>query len=464
MIRRHGASLRAALMLADGVLAALTLVLTSILQFGADWDVHWRGIIPDPASFLFVYGVSWVAVLAYSGLYRVRARWSIRGEARDLLPATAIMAAITLGLLFWLRLPEVSRSYLLLLFPIQFLVTLATRALLRVLFRRARQRGLNRRFVLVVGAGPRGQKFASTLEAHRDLGLEIAGFLDDDRSFDLPRGWKYLGGLEDIEQVLREKVIDEVAICLPFSQWALVDAISRVAEDDGKIVRVPMDVMDRAFSTGRIEDLDGTPVFSLVSGPDRLLALALKRGLDFIGSGVGLMVLSPLLLVVALAIAVKDGRPILFRQTRVGLHGRPFQVLKFRTMVRDAETRYDDVVGRSDPRAFKVTNDPRITTLGRWLRRTSIDELPQLWNVLRGEMSLVGPRPAPPREVQGYDLWHRRRLSMKPGITGLWQVTARSDEDFDNRAQLDLTYIDRWSLLLDLKILLRTIPAAFEGR
>ena len=130
----------------------------------------------------------------------------------------------------------------------------------------------------------------------------------------------------------------------------------------------------------------------------------------------------------------------------------------------DAEQRYAELVAQSDSRAFKLTDDPRITSTGRFLRRTSLDELPQLWNVLKGEMSLVGPRPAPPREVEGYDLWHRRRLSMKPGITGLWQVSARRSEVFDDRAQLDLSYIDRWSLWLDLKILARTIPAAFEGR
>jgi lipopolysaccharide/colanic/teichoic acid biosynthesis glycosyltransferase len=163
-------------------------------------------------------------------------------------------------------------------------------------------------------------------------------------------------------------------------------------------------------------------------------------------------------------IRTREGPPIFFRQVRVGLHGRRFEVLKFRTMSIDAEERYEELVDKSDPRAFKLVDDPRITSTGRFLRRTSLDELPQLWNVLKGEMSLVGPRPAPPREVEAYDLWHRRRLSMKPGITGLWQVTARRSEVFDDRAQLDLSYIDRWSLWLDLKILARTIPAAFEGR
>jgi lipopolysaccharide/colanic/teichoic acid biosynthesis glycosyltransferase len=161
-----------------------------------------------------------------------------------------------------------------------------------------------------------------------------------------------------------------------------------------------------------------------------------------------------------------EGRPVFFRQVRVGLQGRPFTIVKFRTMVPDAEARYAEVVALSDTQgaAFKMTNDPRITKLGAFLRKTSIDELPQLWNVLRGEMSIVGPRPAPPREVAEYDIWHRRRLSMKPGITGLWQVEARLDESFDRRAALDLRYIDGWSVWLDMKIIARTIPAMLQGR
>jgi exopolysaccharide biosynthesis polyprenyl glycosylphosphotransferase len=243
-----------------------------------------------------------------------------------------------------------------------------------------------------------------------------------------------------------------------------MNAIAHLCEEEGKIVRVPVDVLDHAFAAGRFEDLDGTPVYSLVSGPDRVAAMVVKRLFDIVVAGLALLIASPFLLAIALVIRRRDGSPILFRQVRVGLHGRQFEVLKFRTMVPDAEARYAEVVKHSDPRAFKLTDDPRITPTGRFLRRTSLDELPQLWNVLSGEMSLVGPRPAPPREVQGYDLWHRRRLSMKPGITGLWQVSARRSEAFDDRAQHALSYIDRWSLWLDVKILARTIPAAFEGR
>jgi exopolysaccharide biosynthesis polyprenyl glycosylphosphotransferase len=226
-----------------------------------------------------------------------------------------------------------------------------------------------------------------------------------------------------------------------------------------------MDVLDHSFAHGKVEDLDGVPVYSLVSGPDRALALAVKRFVDIAVSAIGIVVLSPLLGLIAWRVT-RDGGPALFRQTRVGLHGRTFGMLKFRSMVVDAEARLAELsaVNEIEGHAFKVTDDPRITPVGRTLRRYSLDELPQLWNVLRGDMSLVGPRPPLPSEVSGYDMWHRRRLSMKPGITGLWQVRARHEPEFDRWVEDDLEYIDRWSLWLDLKIMLRTIPAALEGR
>ena len=282
----------------------------------------------------------------------------------------------------------------------------------------------------------------------------------------MPAGRTLLGPLADLPTILHERVVDEVVICLPFSQWNLVDAIARICEDEGKIVRVPMDVLDHAFAAGKVEDLDGVPVFSLVSGPDRTLALAVKRVVDVVSSLSGLLILSPLFAVVAILVRREDGGAVFFRQGRVGVHGRPFEVVKFRSMVPDAEGLRADLAARNEVNgpAFKVTADPRVTRTGRWLRRSSIDELPQLWNVLRGEMSLVGPRPPLPQEVAAYDVWHRRRLSMKPGMTGLWQVRARREPEFDRWVSADLEYIDRWSLWLDLKILARTIPAALEGR
>ena len=450
-------------MLADGALAVVLLGLLSIIRFGIEWLTHWQPILQEPLAFAFAYAVLWVGVLWLHGLYRPRSRWTLRSEGLAIARATVVMALITLSILFVFKLPDVSRAYLTVLFPIQWLVTLASRAALRVAFERLRRQGRNQRFVLMIGGGPRSQAFAQKITEHRELGLTIKGFLDDDPP-SLQPGWRYLGPLSAIESLLHSEVIDEVVICLPVSQWDRINAIAQLCEEEGKIVRLPVDFLEHAFAMGRIEELDGTPVYSLVSGPDRVTALLVKRVIDLVVATAGLVLLSPVLLAIGLAIRARDGSPILFRQTRVGLHGRPFDVLKFRTMVADAEERYGEVVGLSDPRAFKVTDDPRITSTGRFLRRSSLDELPQLWNVLRGEMSLVGPRPAPPREVEGYDLWHRRRLSMKPGITGLWQVSARGSDDFDGRAELDLNYIDRWSLWLDFTILARTVPAALEGR
>jgi exopolysaccharide biosynthesis polyprenyl glycosylphosphotransferase len=466
MIRRNAAGFRALLMGADALLAVALLLGLSIWRFGDDWAIWWRQIVPVPEGLLLIFAGGWVIALAMNGLYRPRARWSIVREAIDVLQATIILSLVTLSVLFIFRMPDVSRLFMLILFPTLAAATVASRIVLRLVLERLRRQGRNLRFVLVLGAGPRGQAFAAKLEGHRELGLRVAGFLDDSPAFDLPGEWKYLGTLQSLEDVLHSRVIDEVAICLPFSQWSLIDTISRVCEEEGKIVRIPMDVLDRAISVGKVEELDGTPVFSLVSGPDRALALAAKRMLDVAVAAIGLVILSPILAAIAAWIILDDGRPVFFTQERMGLHGRPFRLIKFRTMHRDAESRLHELQAHNEinGRAFKMTNDPRITRVGRILRRTSIDELPQLINVLRGEMSLVGPRPPLPGEVDGYDLWHRRRLSMKPGITGLWQVRARREPEFDRWVAADLEYIDRWSLWLDVKILARTIPAAVQGR
>jgi lipopolysaccharide/colanic/teichoic acid biosynthesis glycosyltransferase len=197
--------------------------------------------------------------------------------------------------------------------------------------------------------------------------------------------------------------------------------------------------------------------------------MAAKRAMDILGSAAALVILSPVLALVAVAILVTDGRPVLFRQPRAGRNGQAFSIAKFRTMRRGADAERDALRDRNEVQggaSFKLTDDPRVTRLGQALRRWSLDELPQFWNVLLGDMSLVGPRPHPFDDVAGYADWHHRRLEMKPGITGLWQISARSNPDFDEWVKLDLAYIDGWSLRLDVKIMLKTIPALMraEGR
>jgi len=384
------------------------------------------------------------------------------------LRADLLLAFATFSALFLFKLPDVSRRFLITLFVLQAVVTLASRLSIRLGLRVLRDRGHNRRFVLVVGTGVAARRFADRVERHRALGLRVIGHLGLEAGGPTamvgPR--PVLGTLDDIEDILHGRVVDEVAICLPPEQVAFVEPITRLCEEEGKIVRIPIDEVRVTLPGGRVEEFDGIPVLSLVYGPDRMLSLAGKRVIDVVVGSLGLAILTPVFAVIALAIRAVDGGPILFRQTRVGLQGRSFDVVKFRTMLPDAEARLDELQARNEISgpAFKVTDDPRLTRTGRSLRATSLDELPQLWNVIRGEMSLVGPRPPLPREVEGYDLWHRRRLSMKPGMTGLWQVQGRRDADFDRWVELDLAYIDRWSIWLDLKIMFLTIPAMFQGR
>jgi exopolysaccharide biosynthesis polyprenyl glycosylphosphotransferase len=468
MIRRHTTAMRAALMAADLAGAVALFMVASWIRYGGDWEEVWRRLGVDPWLAAAAYGSCWVVLLALQGMYRLRARLSLRGEATGLLRATLILAVATVVALFLVKVSDLSRLLLLALLMSQALIGIVSRVGLRAAFAWLRRRGHNTGYVLVVGANAAAQDFADRIESHGGLGLRVIGHLRarDGVSELLTR--PVVGDLDDIEDVFHRQIVDEVAICLPLDAWDLVEPITRLCEDEGKIVRIPTAEHGPTIPGGIGEDFDGIHVLSLVYGPDRALSLALKRVLDVAIALPMLVLLSPLFLAVALRIRRTDGSPVLFRQERIGLHGRRFDLLKFRTMDVDAEERLADLEALNEVNgmAFKLTEDPRLTRSGPFLRRSSLDELPQLWNVLRGEMSLVGPRPPLPMEVDGYDIWHRRRLSMKPGITGLWQVTARREPEFDRWVQLDLEYIDRWSLLLDLKIMLRTLPVIVtqEGR
>jgi exopolysaccharide biosynthesis polyprenyl glycosylphosphotransferase len=467
MIRRHLTALKLGLLAIDAASALAVFVAVSWIRLGSDWRNDWRIVGVDPIALASLWAVVWVTALWLMDLYRLRARWSIRSEARAVLQAGMLIAVASFSALFLFKLPDVSRLLLLLLFVSQTLVTLGLRLSIRWTLRRLRDRGYNTRYLLVIGTGTAARRFADRVERHRALGLRVIGHLSAAGETTSAVGRRpILGSVEDLEVIFHSRVVDEVAICLPTEQVKLIEPIARLCEEEGKIVRIPVDELGLSLSGAHLEEFDGIPVLSLVYGPDRAISLIVKRMLDISLSLLGLVILAPFFLIIAAWIIALDGRPVLFRQDRVGLHGRPFRVVKFRTMVPDAEDRLADIAELNEIKghAFKVTDDPRLSRTGRILRATSIDELPQLWNVVRGEMSLVGPRPPLPSEVEGYDLWHRRRLSMKPGITGLWQVEARRDEDFDRWVELDLAYIDRWSVWLDLKIMVRTIPAMLQGR
>jgi len=468
LIRRYAAVLRWSLALADTALALLVVIGATTLRFGQDsgWPLDETRSLPDPKLAVTAFIAMWIAVLWLHGMYRSRARWTIRSDVATVLRATLVQLVATLSLLWIFKLPDVSRLLLGVVFPLLALAAIGIRVVVRKILVLARDHGRNVRYLLVLGAGPRAKAFADLIEGHAELGLVIVGHLKADAS-DIGGALNapLLGMIDDLEQVLHTRIVDEVAICLPFSMEEMIEQVALLCEQEGKVVRIPVAPMGRLLSTGLVESIDGVGVFSMANGPDRAIGLALKRVVDVVGAAVLMVVLAPVAAVLAVAIKLDSPGPVLFRQERVGLHGRTFKVVKFRSMCSGAEEQQAELQAHNEinGHAFKLADDPRITRVGRFLRRSSLDELPQLMNVLRGQMSLVGPRPPLPSEVANYDTWHRRRLSMKPGMTGLWQVMSRRSPEFDHWVAQDLEYIDSWSLWLDFKIIARTVPAVLSG-
>ena len=304
--------------------------------------------------------------------------------------------------------------------------------------------------MLVVGTGPGGATVARELERLNGNAPEVAGLIAG-RQPDRPGRWPYLGNFDALPDVLSRERISDVAVCLDSAHWSHIEEVARLCSTRGIRMSIP---------ASRPEE-PGPRSQSAAWHAQRHL----KRLVDLAGAATALVLTGPILIAAALAIFVVDGRPVVFTQARAGQNGSPFRILKFRTMQRDADGLRESLRARNEVSAgaFKMQEDPRVTRLGQWLRRTSLDELPQLWNVLKGEMSLVGPRPHPYDDVAQYQPWHLRRLAVKPGITGLWQVELRGDADFDRWVEKDIEYIERWSLWLDFVLIARTIPAVLRG-
>ena len=349
-------------------------------------------------------------------------------------------------------------------------ILLGSRLFIYNLLGKIRKRGRNLRHMLILGTNTRAREFASRIRSKPELGYRVVGFVDGTWP-GMPAFAEQDRGiccdLAGLESFLRWHVVDEIAMYLPLrSFYEHAAEVAALCEQHGITLRVGPDLFNLKVAHSRADELDGEPQITAVTGMATAGSLLLKRFLDFTLALTLLVALSPVLLVVAFLVKAFSPGPMLFRQRRLGLHRRQFVMYKFRTMISGAEELQDDFIGLNEMSGpvFKIKNDPRITLVGRLLRKTSLDELPQLWNVLRGDMSLVGPRAM---SVRDYSLfpqdWQRRRFSVQPGITCLWQVNGRNSIGFDTWMEMDMEYIDRWSLWLDLKILVRTIPAVIKG-
>ena len=353
---------------------------------------------------------------------------------------------------------------------IAFSMIAAMRMLLRWNLRRLRRRGHNVKSLLLIGGGLRGRRFAEQVKAQHDLGYKVIGYVDGDRAFARHEiaGSAWLGTIDDLPVILENEVIDEAAIALPIkSQYSQIESAVALLEEQGITTHLLSDLFPQKLARSHSAELNGVPIISLHSVPPFSWRTEAKRLMDVIGGTILLVMLAPLFALVAIAIKLESPGPVFFVQDRFGLNKRRFRMIKFRTMRADAEERMKEIehLNEKSGPIFKIRNDPRITRVGRWLRKTSIDELPQLINVLFGEMSIVGPRPLSVRDALRMEVaWQKRRFSVKPGLTCLWQISGRSNLSFEQWMELDLEYIDHWSLKLDASILIRTIPAIVTAR
>jgi exopolysaccharide biosynthesis polyprenyl glycosylphosphotransferase len=416
--------------------------------------------------FIFV----WHVIFSLSELYASRRLSNRRDEIIDVIWAISLGTAVIFAgaCIFSIRI--VTPLFLFVFWLTSLFSTALTRLVLRAVLTFIRTRGRNLRDIVIVGTNSRALAFARKLMSHPELGYRIAGFVDQDwdgKEAFRSSGFTLASDFGGFPGFLRETVVDEVIMALPFRSMHAQSAwIAALCEEQGITVRVLTSIFDLKIARSFAEGLEGDALITHSTGRVQGWPQLVKRVSDLSISAMVILLLSPVLLAVAVLIKLASPGPVFFVQKRLGLNKRHFKVYKFRTMVPDAEKRMNEIVHLNEVSGpvFKIKNDPRVTRLGRFLRKTSIDELPQLFNVLRGDMSLVGPRPLPIRDYEGFSQdWQRRRFCVKPGVTCLWQVRGRSSIPFDKWMELDLQYIDRWSLRLDFQILLLTIPAVLRG-
>lgn len=417
-----------------------------------------KGILILGAVGAWVLSGYWLAV--YDEVLRGRRRMVIWRAAQQSLAASAGVI-----LFEYFQRIDLSRPFLglFLLFAVGGLIVF--RLAVRGLAPRFLGGDASRRYVYVVGTGSTALRIGALIEGSEAYGLRLLGFLGDGAGIvQLAREYA-VTELAGLPEILGRQVVDEIVFAVDSEKLGELEDIFLLCEEEGVRTRLHVDFFPHMHSRVGLERLEGEAMLTFSGAPHDEFRLLMKRLTDLAVAGVALVALTPVLAAIWVVIRLTSQGPALFRQERCGLNGRRFTLFKFRTMVEDAEARKAELAHLNVKQtAFKIPNDPRLTGVGRWLRKFSLDELPQLWNVVRGEMAIVGPRPPVPDEVAHYERWQRRRLRMRPGLTCLWALAGRDRLDFDEWMRLDLDYIDRWSLGLDWWIMLKTVPAVILGR
>jgi exopolysaccharide biosynthesis polyprenyl glycosylphosphotransferase len=456
------------------VTTLLDISLTILAFVAAAWaryalvDDDLGDFVSNVALLPFILSI-WIFSLATFGAYasprttsRLQYTWAV-GRA------VAVALASLLTILFLLKIQYVSRVVIVTFGVLDFLVLAGVRLGVVAYFQNALRHGEHFRRVLIVGTGTRARRLAETLLHSADWGIRIVGHLDPDpaRVGDRILGSSVLGTVGDISSVLKENVIDDVILAIPRAMIPDVDKIAHACEEEGVKLGMMADVFDVHVARMRLVDLGAIPLLTLEPVAHEEWKLFVKRLMDLGLALLSLPVVLPIIAIGSVLVRLDSPGPVFFVQDRVGLHKRRFRMLKFRTMTAGAEQLQAQVEHLNEAKGpiFKIANDPRITRIGRLLRRSSLDELPQMLHVVTGDMSLVGPRPMSVRDVDLFDHGlQRKRFSVKPGLTCLWQVSGRSELSFSRWLELDLQYIERWSLGLDVKILFKTIPAVLSRK
>jgi exopolysaccharide biosynthesis polyprenyl glycosylphosphotransferase len=470
MLKRVGTRLGLISLVADVGFSALALYVAKALRLTLPFGVQLGGPLAFGPWFYLLVPAIWAATFLALRVYDPARALHYLDDFQTVWSAVTWATLVFAGVAyFFFR--ELSRFLFVYFYLLDLAFLIGWRAILQWLLRLGLGSSLGQpRRVLIVGAGTVGQELGRAMGVYHWTGLELVGYVDDDAAKQGKTcvGRRVLGRLEDVGLVATQQTVDEVILALPPRAQERARQVLKALQELPVNVRVVPDVFDMVFIRASTEEFAGIPLIGLresaIEGADRVV----KRLFDLVVGGLALVLLSPLMLVAAIMVRIGSPGPILFRQQRIGEGGRPFQMLKFRTMHMGAEAdeeRLAQKTAHGSPTFDKRPDDPRVTRVGHVLRRFSIDELPQLFNVLKGDMSLVGPRPELPWLVERYDAWHRRRFAVPQGMTGWWQVNGRSDQaDYKLRMEEDLYYIRNWSVWLDVRILLMTVIAVVRGK